>query len=51
MRCAENVRCLVNEYFETIEEIEDILAIRCCLLQNMTEEIKKLTNYHWLNFS
>ncbi|WP_341476156.1 IS630 family transposase [Crocosphaera subtropica] len=42
---------LVNEYFETIEEIEDILAIRCCLLQNMTEEIKNLTNYHWLKYS
>ena len=42
---------LVNEYFETIEEIEDVLASRCCMLQNMTEEIKNLTNYHWLNYS
>lgn len=42
---------LVNEYFERIEEIEDVLAVRCCTLQNMTEEIKNLTNYHWLNYS
>ncbi len=42
---------LVNEHFETIEEIEDVLALRCCILQNMTEEIKNLTNYHWLNYS
>ena len=42
---------LVNEYFEMIEEIEDVLAVRCCTLQNMTEEIKNLTNYHWLNYS
>jgi transposase len=27
---------LVNEYFETIEEIEEVLAVRCCTLQNMT---------------
>lgn len=42
---------LVNQYFETIEEIEDVLALRCCTLQNMTEEIKNLTNYHWLSYS
>ena len=39
---------LVNRYFETIEEIEEILVKRCNTLRIMTEEIKKLTNYYWL---
>ena len=43
---------LVNQYFESIEEIEDILVQRCNFLrEEMQEEIRKLTNYHWLNFS
>jgi hypothetical protein len=42
---------LVNEYFETIEELEEKLVQRCCVLENMTEEIKNLTNYHWLTYS
>ena len=41
---------LVNEYFETIDDIEAILAIRCNTLCQMTAEIKKLTYYHWLSF-
>jgi transposase len=39
---------LVNEYFETIEEIEEILATRCQFIETMPSEIKNLTNYHWL---
>lgn len=39
---------LVNQYFETIDEIEEILVKRCNILNNMTQEIKDLTNYHWL---
>jgi transposase len=40
---------LVNQYFETINEIEDILAERCCVLSEMNkDEIRNLTNYHWL---
>ncbi|NEO74635.1 IS630 family transposase [Moorena sp. SIO3H5] len=39
---------LVNKYFETIEEIEEILVNRCTILMDMSEEIKSLTNYHWL---
>ena len=31
---------LVNEYFETIEEIEEILITRCQYLETMTNEIK-----------
>ena len=40
---------LVNRYFETIDEIEELLIKRCNVLSNMKEEIKNLTNYHWLN--
>jgi hypothetical protein len=31
---------LVNEHFETIEEMEE----------TMTNEIKNLTSYHWLTY-
>ena len=42
---------LVNQHFERIEELEEVLAKRCCILQEqMREEIKKLTNYHWLKY-
>ena len=37
---------LVNQHFESIDEIEDVLVERCCLLTEMTEEICNLTNYH-----
>ncbi|MFM2312685.1 MAG: hypothetical protein RLZZ04_1961 [Cyanobacteriota bacterium] len=39
---------LVNQHFQTIDEIEDILAERCCVLTKMKDEIRNLTNYHWL---
>ena len=39
---------LVNEHFETIEDIEEVLVARCQVLEKMTSEVKKLTNYHWL---
>ncbi|MGK7936504.1 MAG: transposase [Xenococcaceae cyanobacterium] len=42
---------LVNQNFETIDEIEEILIKRCNVLNNMEKEIKDLTNYHWLNNS
>ena len=41
----------VNQYFESIEQIEDILAERCCVLIEMKDEIRKLTNYYWLKYS
>ena len=40
---------LVNKHFETLSELEEALIRRCCHLQEMKEEIKNLTNYHWLN--
>ena len=42
---------LVNQHFESIDEIEDVLVERCCRLTEMTEEICNLTNYHWLQSS
>ncbi len=42
---------LVNEHFDSIEEIEEILAQRCCYIEdNMREEIRKLTDYYWLKY-
>ena len=42
---------LVNEDFETIEKVEEVLAFRCNYLrEQMTENIKDLTNYHWFNY-
>ena len=41
---------LVNEHFETIEEIEELLVTRCQCLENMTSTIKNLTDYHWLTY-
>ena len=40
---------LVNEHFETIDEIEELLVKRCNVLREMKTEIRNLTNYHWLN--
>ena len=42
---------LVNQNFETIDEIEKILSSRCNTLTDMKQEIKNLTNYHWLTTS
>ncbi|MEB3281828.1 MAG: transposase [Lyngbya sp.] len=40
---------LVNECFESLDEIEELLIKRCNILSNMKEEIRNLTNYHWLD--
>jgi hypothetical protein len=42
---AERLWCLVDEplvnaHFEKIEQLEDVLATRCCVLQKMKDEIK-----------
>jgi transposase len=42
---------LVNECFQTIGEIEEKLAARCLFLKEITEDIKNLTNYHWLDYA
>lgn len=42
---------LVNEHFETIDEIEELLVQRCNVLSEMKKEIRNLTYYHWLKFS
>ena len=41
---------IANENIESLEELEEILSKRCCVLSQMTEEIKNLTNYHWLKY-
>jgi hypothetical protein len=41
---------LVNQHFESIDQLEYVVAKRCCVLQEIREEIKKLTNYHLLNY-
>ena len=42
---------LVNQSFETIEEIEELLVVRCNFIRTeMKEEVKNLTNFHWLNY-
>lgn len=41
---------LVTEHFETITQLEDVLAARCCVLQQMSNESKNLTPYHWFNY-
>ena len=41
---------IANENIETIDELEEILSKRCCVLNKMAEEIKNLTNYHWFKY-
>ncbi len=38
---------IVNRTFDSLDELEEILAQRCCILSTMTSEISALTNYHW----
>ncbi len=38
---------LVNRCFDTIDDLEDVLAQRCLTLLSMTDEVQALTNYHW----
>lgn len=38
---------LVNKSFETLDELEEILAQRCQILAGMHSQIQALTNYHW----
>jgi hypothetical protein len=40
---------LINEPFESQDELEEVLATRCCVLQTMSQEIKNITNYYWFN--
>lgn len=38
---------LINEHFDTLDELEKVLGQRCCVLSQMKSEISALTNYHW----
>ena len=45
---------LVNEYFETIDDMEEVLVKRCNVLrerEDMQQKIKDLTYYSWLQIS
>jgi hypothetical protein len=42
---------LSNHAVETINEIENVLVERCCVVSEMKDEVGKLTNYHWLQYS
>jgi hypothetical protein len=41
---------IANQNIESIDELEEILSKRCCVLTQMREEIKNLTNYHWFKY-
>ena len=41
---------IANQNIESIDELEEILSQRCCILTQMREEIKNLTNYHWFKY-
>ncbi len=42
---------IANENIESIDELEERLSKHCCVLSQMTEEIKNLTDYHWFKYS
>jgi transposase len=38
---------LVNKSFATLDELEEVLAQRCCIVSQMPAQVQALTNYHW----
>ncbi len=38
---------LANKNFETLDELEQVLAERCCIVSQMLSEVQAVTNYHW----
>jgi uncharacterized coiled-coil protein SlyX len=38
---------LANKSFETLDELEQVLAERCCIISQMPSKVQALTNYHW----
>ena len=45
---AERLWPLVNEAFESIDEVEELVYQRCRRLLQQQEMIRGLTLYHWL---
>ena len=41
---------IANENIVSVDQLEEILSKRCCVLTEMKEEIKNLTNYHWFKY-
>ena len=42
-----NAQPLANKNFETLDELEQVLAERCCIVSQMLSEVQAVTNYHW----
>jgi transposase len=38
---------LVNKSFDTLDQLEEVLAERCCIVSQMRSKVQALTNYHW----
>jgi transposase len=38
---------IVNEYFETLDELNEVLGQRCCILADEPDLIKAHTLFHW----
>ena len=38
---------LVNKSFDTLDQLEEVLAERCCIVSQMLAQVQALTNYHW----
>jgi len=38
---------LVNRYFDTIEDLDDVVAQRCRVLHQDQQTIASSTNFHW----
>jgi hypothetical protein len=38
---------LVNKSFDSLDQLEEVLAERCCVLSQMDSQIQALTSYHW----
>ena len=38
---------IINEYFEELEVLEEVIAKRCCQLSEQTEIVRGFTQFHW----
>ena len=38
---------IINRHFDTLEQLQDVLATRCVWLQDHPDLIRSTTNFHW----
>jgi transposase len=38
---------LANKSFDTLDQLEEVLVERCCILSQMQSQVQALTYYHW----